>query len=87
MEAHQQYQPEEVVTPRHFLQQIIMQESLSTIRVLALKTRRMGTINWRSSILPMVAIFEDLMNGKINWRSHILPMVAISQDQTNGKIN
>jgi len=34
MEAHN-YQPEEVVTPRHFLQQIIMQESLSTIRVLA----------------------------------------------------
>ena len=34
MEAHN-YQPEEVVMPRHFLQQIIMQESLSTIRVLA----------------------------------------------------
>ena len=35
MEAHN-YQPaEEVVIPRHFLQQIIMQESLSTIRVLA----------------------------------------------------
>ena len=34
-----------VVMPRRFLEQIIMQESLSTIRVLALKTRRMGTIN------------------------------------------
>ena len=37
MEAHN-YQPAEEVMPRHFLQQIIMQESLSTIRVLALKT-------------------------------------------------
>ena len=35
MEAHQQYQAEEVVMPRRFLEQIIMQESLSTIRVLA----------------------------------------------------
>ena len=31
-----------VVMPRRFLEQIIMQESLSTIRVLALQTRRKG---------------------------------------------
>jgi len=32
-----------------------------------------GKINWRSSILPMVAIFEDLMNGK-SWLTTIFEL-------------